>query len=148
MLLRLRRNEGQELVEYAFVFLILMTLILGIIEFGVVIFTQNSMSNVAREGARWAVVRRSDPNPSTYLPSVGATVDAWCDSAGNAIASQGACPKALALDPARVQVIINRPSAAEITVQANYLYFPLFGLFEPLFPTGVNLRSQSTMRLE
>ena len=85
MFAQLKRNEGQELVEYAFVFIMLMTLILGIIEFGVIVFTQNSMSNVAREGARWAVVRRTNPNPNSYLPPVDSSIEERCDSPNNAI---------------------------------------------------------------
>ena len=148
MIRRTRDDKGQDLVEYAIVFILLFTLILGIIEFGIIIFTQSTLSNVAREGARWAVVRRAIPAPGSYLPSIGNSVDEYCDSPSNSIASLGACPKALGIDAARVHVVISRPSSDEIRVQASYAYDPFFGLFDPLFPGGVTLGSQSTMRLE
>jgi Flp pilus assembly protein TadG len=55
-----RRQGGQELVEYALVFPLLLLLILGIIEFGIIIFSYNTISNAAREGARYGVVNRKD----------------------------------------------------------------------------------------
>ncbi len=145
---RLRRDEGQELVEYAIVFIVLMTLTLGIIEFGIVLFTQNSLSNAAREGARWAVVRRSSPAPSTYLPAIGGTIGPQtCSSASNAIITQ-ACEKALALDPTLMQVTVFRPNRDNLRVRVQYSYQPFFGLIEQFFSGGLTLGSQSNMRLE
>jgi Flp pilus assembly protein TadG len=148
MFASLRRDEGQELVEYAIVFIILTTLILGIIEFGIVIFSQNTTSNVAREGARWAVVRRTFPAPNTYLPAIGGTIPPQtCSSASNAIIVY-ACQRALALDPARVQVTVTRPDRDNLRVRVQYTYNPFFGLIGQFLPSGLTLGSQSTMRLE
>lgn len=53
-----RRNRGQELVEYALTLPLLLLIVLGIMEFGIAIFTYNSIANAAREGARVGAVAR------------------------------------------------------------------------------------------
>lgn len=57
-----RDNRGQELVEYALTLPILLLMVLGIMEFGVAIFTYNSIANAAREGARVGAVVRIEAN--------------------------------------------------------------------------------------
>ena len=53
----LRRNEaGQAMVEMALVLPILLILIGGIVDFGWLFYNQLSLTNAAREGARYAVI--------------------------------------------------------------------------------------------
>lgn len=52
----LKNTEGQALVEFAMVLLILTTLILGAIDVGWMLDRQIILTNLAREGARAAVV--------------------------------------------------------------------------------------------
>jgi len=49
-------QDGQDLVEFAIVLPVLLLLILGIIEFGVLVLDYNTISNAAREGARYGIV--------------------------------------------------------------------------------------------
>jgi len=75
-----RRPRGQALAEFALVFPIAMSVIFGIIVFGLWVFYQQQLTNVAREGARFAAIHSStaicptsswrDPQapPSTYTP--------------------------------------------------------------------------------
>ena len=51
-----RRTKGQELLEYALVLPLLLLLVVGIVDFGLVFFAYNSIANAAREGARAGVV--------------------------------------------------------------------------------------------
>lgn len=52
----LRRTEGQELVEFALILPLLLLLIFGIMDFGLAIFSYNTIANAAREGARAGVI--------------------------------------------------------------------------------------------
>jgi Flp pilus assembly protein TadG len=55
-----RKNErGGYLVEYALVFTISMTILLGVIGFGHALYAYHFVSHAAREGARYATVRGS-----------------------------------------------------------------------------------------
>lgn len=56
--LRFSSPRGQELVEYALILPLLLALLFGIIEFGIAVFTYNTVANVAREVARYAAVNR------------------------------------------------------------------------------------------
>ena len=62
-------SEGETLVETAVSFTILLTLVFGIIELGLALYTYNFVSESAREGARYAMVRGS----SCTSPCTGAT---------------------------------------------------------------------------
>jgi hypothetical protein len=54
-----RRSRGQALAEFALVFPIAMSVIFGIIVFGLWVFYQQQLTNVAREGARYAAIHSS-----------------------------------------------------------------------------------------
>ena len=60
MLRILRRHErasrGQTLVEFALVLPVFLLVFMGIVDFGRAIYTYNTLSNSAREGARVAIV--------------------------------------------------------------------------------------------
>jgi len=51
---KLRRDNGQGMVEFALVLPILLLVIFGIIEFGRLLFTYSMISAASREGARYA----------------------------------------------------------------------------------------------
>ena len=63
---RMKRKgqEGQALVEFALVIPVLLLLLLGVIEFGLLLYNQQVITNASREGARFGIVaqmpRRSD----------------------------------------------------------------------------------------
>jgi hypothetical protein len=53
----LRSNKGAVLLEYAFIFIMFLTLIFGICGFGHALFVYHSIDHVAREATRYAAVR-------------------------------------------------------------------------------------------
>ncbi len=55
--LRAQLSGGQSLVEFALVFPILFLLIAGIIQFGIIFWTQNTLNQVARDTGRWAATQ-------------------------------------------------------------------------------------------
>jgi len=55
-----RRERGQELVEFALILPLLLLLMVGIFEFGYVVFAYNTLSNAVREGARLGSVQPAD----------------------------------------------------------------------------------------
>ena len=78
MLNRLRRERGQELVEYALVLPVLLALILGIMQLTLVILSYNTLGEAARQGARFGVISdNADPNyPNKIKDKVYAVTDA------------------------------------------------------------------------
>jgi Flp pilus assembly protein TadG len=60
---KFRRNEqGQTMVEFALVLPLLMTLLLAILQFGIVFNNYLTLTDAVRVGARKAAVSRTDPN--------------------------------------------------------------------------------------
>jgi Flp pilus assembly protein TadG len=62
--MHLKREEGAAAVEFAILLPLLMLILFGIIEFGLVLFNQEVITNASREGARYGIVIGS-PRPST-----------------------------------------------------------------------------------
>jgi Flp pilus assembly protein TadG len=56
---QLKGDCGSALVEYAIVFLLFMTMIMGTIDFGRALYTYHYLSNVTRDASRWAAVNGS-----------------------------------------------------------------------------------------
>ena len=60
-LTRRARSRGQALVEFAFVFPVIVLLAFGFIDVGRAVFAYNTLAAAAREAARVAVVNQLDP---------------------------------------------------------------------------------------
>lgn len=64
---RLKAQDGSALIEYALVFMFLMSMLLGIMDFGRVLYSYHFLSNAARDATRWAAVNGATcgaPTPS------------------------------------------------------------------------------------
>ena len=129
------RERGQELVEFALVIPVVMMVIMAILEFGMLIFSYNTISNAAREGARYGSV----------FPT---------DSAGIEDAALG-LTTGLNQDPTILRVTISRPDEGDprpIRVVVTYDYtlmtgnfFQALGVFDsPVF----TIQAASTMQVE
>jgi Flp pilus assembly protein TadG len=56
---KLKGEDGNNLIEYALVFMFLMSMVLGIVDFSRALYTYHFLSDAAREATRWAAVRGS-----------------------------------------------------------------------------------------
>jgi TadE-like protein len=62
-----RRGQGQALVEFAFVFPVIVLLAFGFVDVGRAVFSYNTLTNAARQAARTAAVNQLDPaSPGPY----------------------------------------------------------------------------------
>lgn len=75
-LYKFKNNEnGQTLVEFALILPILLLLVMGIIQFGIIFSAQIGITNAAREGARVAAVGYSDSEvQNTVSNTVGSHI--------------------------------------------------------------------------
>jgi Flp pilus assembly protein TadG len=58
-----RRSRGQSLAEFALVFPVLMLIIGGIIQFGIIFWGQNTLNQVVRDTGRWAATQEANCLP-------------------------------------------------------------------------------------
>lgn len=69
------RERGATLVESAVVLGVLLTLLFGIIDFGRALYTYSFVAQVARQGARWAIVRGSNCTMLDHCPAQSGSGD-------------------------------------------------------------------------
>jgi Flp pilus assembly protein TadG len=62
-----RSNRGQVIVEFALLLPLLLALLLGILDFGVLFYDKVMITNASREGARAAIVFRGD-SAGNFIP--------------------------------------------------------------------------------
>jgi len=137
-------DKGQELVEFALILPILLVLLLGVIEFGRLIFIYNTIANAAREGARYAIVD----------PANASSAAATCSTHPGGAAGQ-ACDFATGVNPAQLSVEVARSGfAVQVNVSCNVdlLVKPLIQAFWPQGSPGssgtVTLAAAATMQRE
>ena len=68
---QLKGDCGSGLVEYAIVFVLFITMILGVIDFGRALYTYHFLSNVTRDATRWAAVNGANCNSDGSCDGVG-----------------------------------------------------------------------------
>jgi len=125
----IKNNRGQALVEFALVLPVLLLLIIGSMEFGLVINQYMVLAEAAREGAR-----------SAALGSSNATVTAVVRAAANHI------------DISQLTVTISptdtRVRGNGVTVTAGKPVQAITQLMSPFFPAGFMVQGAATMRVE
>ena len=67
-----RRSDGAALVEFALVLPLLLTVVMGIVDFGRALFTLNNLTSAVREGARFAAVQSLPMNQDDVKAKVAA----------------------------------------------------------------------------
>jgi Flp pilus assembly protein TadG len=125
----LRKQDGQAMVELAFVLPILIMVMLGIVQFGIVFNNYVTLTDAARAGARRAAVSRQDPNRDS------AVITAVKNSASDLDLSKLSVPPPVSTwDP-----------GSDVTVTASYPYsISLLGL---VVKSG-SLTTKTTERVE
>ena len=132
-------QKGTTAVEFAIVLSLLITLIFGIIEFGLVMFNRQVITNAAREGARAGIIARvptrlSDDAIKTVVVNFGAQHlitfgdDVLTDD--DIVIPTGRCLK----------------FQCDLQVQVDYVYEFLF--LSNLGIGPINLRATSVMKME
>lgn len=125
---RLREDSGQDLIEYALILPLLLLLFIGIIEFGMIIFSYDTIANAAREGARVGIISgRTDAQVSTATRQL-----------------------TLGLDQSALNVTVDRSNPEAIRVIVQYNAPLLTGVFVQSIggSSSVPLQATATMRYE
>jgi Flp pilus assembly protein TadG len=135
---RWQSERGAELIEFAVVLPLLLLLIAGIVDFGMMFRTYEAVTNAAREGARVGVL------PGYDVPDVQARVDAYLAASG--------------LTGAHTTTVTDVPVATGAgtfsarSVDLTYTYsFAVLGMAAPLFGGSfgsITLNAVSVMRTE
>jgi len=73
--MKIRQQEGGSALELAIILPVMILIVFGIIEFGLILYNQQIITNASREGARAGIVARSPRLSSGEITNV---VNAYC----------------------------------------------------------------------
>ncbi len=146
--LKRRRNDetGAELVEFAFVIVLLITILYGIITYGMILAAQSTLTQAAADAARAGLVAGAANAPGVARGQAGLDVS-WMD--------KGACSTSGTIITCNA-VPVQCPSSAsvqclKVTLVYNYSESPLFpelpglGLITPSTITSTNIIQLGTV---
>jgi len=128
---------GQDLVEFGLSLPLLLLLLFGIVESGLLYFSFNTITNAAREGARYGAISPANEGPAT------------CAAPSGAIGSQAVCRFAAGLVPSQITYRATR-SGQTVALQVTYRYAFASGLVSRAFGSSptITLTANSAMRTE
>lgn len=136
--MRLHREDGAIVVEFVLILPIFLLILAGIMEFGLMLFNQQVLTNASREGARAGIIL-ADPKPSEA--SIRSVVNTFLTNAG--------------LTAANATVNVTGEGLGfgnDLTVRVDYLYnWGILRLTGGILTGGIvsiPLRASTTMKHE
>ncbi len=142
---------GQALVELAFVLPLLLIILFGIVEFSLAMFDKAMITNASREGARYAILFRTNVSNGSYQPHTDAEITAVVNSylAGHLVSfSPASASVTVSPDYAARSAHVSGQDELPVTVTVNYRYsFYILGRFWPAFSL-LDMSAASTMIME
>jgi Flp pilus assembly protein TadG len=140
-----RRSRGQSLAEFAIVFPVLMLVLGGIIQFGIIFWAQNTLTQVVRDTGRWAASQQDCSATGPIIAKanliagqsslIGYTTNAWTSGNVTITWQKGAgepCP----------------PTSNQQTSFVTILVTHQVPIFFPFVPGNGTLSSSTQFRME
>ena len=122
--------RGQSVVEFALVLPVFLIILMGIIEFGLLMSDYVIVVNAAREGARYATLGNTDDDVVAKVQEVTNTLH---DS-----------NISITITPNEYE----RERGEAVTVKVSYVSESIMPLIENIAPKLYNVKSEMTMRVE
>lgn len=126
----LKNEKGQALVEFAIILPILLLIVLGILQFGMLINSYLTISNSAREGARLGIVGGTNTDIQNVILKTSPNLDSKS--------------LLISITPSNG----SRNSGDTLTVKITYNYNLTVPIISSLFNNNVTLNAQTSMRIE
>jgi hypothetical protein len=126
----LRKRKGQAIVEAALVLPIILLILTGIIDFGLLFNNYVIITNASREGARLAAVGYSDPE-------VKAVINGLLNSLDQTKVTTD-------ISPSR----FHREKGDEVTVTVGYDYNFFTPIISSIVPNPLHIEGMTVMRVE
>ena len=137
--MRLQDEKGAAMVEFSLILPLLAVLLFGVVEFSLLLYNQQVITNASREGARAGIVSQT---PRLALADIQQVVN---DYTGSHLVTFGTASAA-------VTTIDNSAGTAfgdDLTVTVSYQYdFLVLPNFVASLAGGVNLTAETVMRYE
>jgi hypothetical protein len=126
----LRNEKGQSLVEFAILLPLLLLVLMGILEFGLILNSYLTINNSAREGARLGIVAGSNIEINALINSISPNLE-----------SENIVVNITPLEG-------SRKSGGTLTVEVIYNYQVIIPIISNILNNVVVLKAQTSMRIE
>lgn len=126
----LRDEKGQSLVEFSILLPLLLLLLMGILEFGLILNSYLTINNSAREGARLGVVAGSNIEIKQLINNISTN-----------LSTENLIVNITPLDG-------SRKSGDTLTVEVIYNYQVIIPIISNILNNVVVLKAQTSMRIE
>jgi Flp pilus assembly protein TadG len=126
----LKNEKGQSLVEFAILLPLLLLLLMGILEFGLMLNAYLSINNSAREGARLGIVDGSNLEISQLITNLSTNLNTE-NLVINIVPLEG-----------------SRKSGDTLTVEVIYNYQVIIPIISNILNDVVVLKAKTSMRIE
>jgi Flp pilus assembly protein TadG len=134
------KRRGQSLVEFVLILPVLLILLFGIIEFGLLLYNKQVITNASREGARFGIVSRTPRRtPDEIRVVVGEYI-------ANHLVTSGADTAVTTVDPDPTTGAIFGDDLT-VAVTFHYDFFALPNFITSLLG-GTDLAAYTTMKYE
>ena len=144
---RRRKSRGQSLVEFALVLPLFLLLVFGILDLGLAVFSYNSITNAAREGARLAIVNQDTAKVTTRSTSQAAIARTPTVTVAYYQAKADGTPDTAKTCPIGASTYIGVGCLAVVTFSGSYTPItPIIG--RVLFAGGVTFTAKSVLPVE
>ena len=136
----LKREDGTALVEFAVVLPVLVFLLVGMMEFGLLLYNQQVITNASREGARYGIVSRTDRRTVVEITQV---VNDYCQ---DHLVTFGSGSPVTAVTPDPTQgAQFGEDLVVTVTFHYDFLVLPNF---VGALIGGTDLQAETTMKYE
>jgi Flp pilus assembly protein TadG len=145
-----RGDDGASLVEFAFVSVLLFTLLFGIINFGLILSFKQDVTRAAAEGARGGAVAIPLVSGQTFSAAAQAAATSAVNDAvkqmGGRFKTNGCSTPGMTCSPPVVAQCVSQTAYQCVTVKVSYAYKanPLYGnlpLMKAFFPSTIEATS-------
>ena len=141
------RSRGQSLVEFALVLPLFLLLVMGIMDLGLAVFSYNSITNAAREGARLAIVNQDTSKVSAKATSQARIARSPTVTVAYYQANTDGTPNTAKTCPIGAATYIGVGCLAVVTFTGTYQPItPIIG--GVLFKNGVTFTAKSVLPVE
>jgi Flp pilus assembly protein TadG len=120
--MKLQKQNGVAAIEFAFVLPILLMLVFGIVEFGIILYDKAMITNASREAARAAIVYR---NPGEELTCAD-IITIVNDYSNLYLLTFGSSSPVTNFDPIGCSPAAGNPLTVTVSYQYDFLILPDF----------------------
>jgi Flp pilus assembly protein TadG len=147
MITKIKSHNGQVIIEFALILPLMLLLLGGIVDFGILLYNKQVIDNASREGARAGIVHLLNSNGGKVPVDIQGTVANYCE---NRLVTfgEGAAP-VTTFSPEDL-LAASYPDDLTVTVsyQYTFLFSSVLNMFGGNFGPTLNLTSQTVMKME